>query len=112
MKLTIEVTKEDIDQGIRGNACLCPIARAINRVAPSAQTATVHAKKAFLVRTTGGVVLHALLPFEATLFVEQFDRSSVFDRGEPWRKPFSFDLTFWDPFKPFPPNLLAVPSET
>lgn len=78
MTLIIEVTAEDIKNGVPEKACSCPIALAIDRAIPGAR-AEVFGMEAFIC----GVPV--CLPVICKLFVE------LFDSGGPVY-PFTFSL--------------------
>jgi len=80
---TIDVTEEDINDGVRQNCWTCPIALAAVR---SLDDHTAYAALFLFVRRPGGT-LSAPLPNEAVRFM------SDFDAGLPV-KPFSFTVTF------------------
>lgn len=75
--MKIEVTQHHIDNGIRFNACLCPIARAImaatwmNEARVDYTTATT--TKRFVDKEP--VRTHYLLPQEAQMFVVEYDEN-------------------------------------
>ncbi len=80
MKITIAVTQGDIDDGCRGNAVACPVARAAARIL-DARHLSVRTK---VLEFTEPLLLIPL-PAAAVKFIRQFDsRAHV--------EPFSFDV--------------------
>lgn len=78
MRTKIEVTWNDIRQGVRGKSCGCPIFIAIKRVRDDvAYVGTMHAKF--------GVKCDAFLPVDAVCFIETFDNGFRVS-------PFTFEL--------------------
>ena len=78
--MKIEVTQDDIDEGVQGSMSLCPIARALKRHFPEGSSIRVGGGRAFV----DGVVYQ--LPHEARIFVKLFDIG--------WTSsPFAFELT-------------------
>ncbi len=76
--MIIEVTREDINKGIKRNACHCPIARAIAR-----HTGSQCAIGGDIYLSNSGK--SCFIPEIAQIFISRFDA------GEPV-KPFKFDL--------------------
>lgn len=96
--VTIDVTQDDIDNGARGNARECPIARALDRTFPleplpeDATPGLAHwwSVTWFVKRyVKGEVTVVASLPPAANEFVSRFDHDSEVE-------PFSFDLVVPD----------------
>lgn len=83
MKLTVEVTQEDIRTGIRCKIEECPIALAVRRLGYNAQVGRTHC---FLVEN-GRDKYVARLPDEAFSFRSEFDRGVLVD-------PLIFELEF------------------
>lgn len=71
--LTVEVTKEDIENGVRGNAQACPIAQALIR--QGHENVSVSMSCAYV--DTNGERSCYLLPREARDFVDRYD-SKIF----------------------------------
>lgn len=78
--IKVSVTQKDIDQGVRGNAMTCPIARAAKRSLPNVRSVT-HNKLIF------NDLAYLILPVEAWEFVYMFDY-----QGPAKVKPLEFDL--------------------
>lgn len=79
MIMVINVTAEDISNGIPGSACYCPIALAIKRIKPSYYNATV-----------GEMTILAgsnffFMPSDAMNFIKRFDSALKVE-------PFSFEV--------------------
>ena len=75
LELTIEVTQEDIDQGIRASCHQCPIARAMNRYfGPHAET-SVDTRALFVCTdiTQGYDQLFFVVSADAAAFIKDFD---------------------------------------
>lgn len=85
MDVHVEVTEDDIRQGIRGECGTCPLARALNRVVESQWKVKVYSFHAQL--EDAADLWEAVLPNSAEDFVASFDRGGP---GE----PFAFDLSF------------------
>jgi hypothetical protein len=86
----IEVTQDDIDLGIRGAACLCPIARAGARRVPARYLVSVDGHVFDLFSDEKGRPdCTRRLPDEAVAFVAEFDRGESV-------APISFDLDIPD----------------
>lgn len=83
--LTVAVTKEDIDQGVPGDPCQCPLARALNRALDYAEgTVDVDANEYWLGPQAKEPRPYRL-PAAASAFV------LAFDSDEPVA-PFSFKI--------------------
>src|SRR5690348_452339 len=80
----IEVTQEDIDKGLKGNCSACPIALAVNRTIPGANSTVSDMFNH--VYCPGVSRKNADTPDDAAWFI------SDFDDGKPV-EPFSFTLT-------------------
>jgi hypothetical protein len=88
--ITIEVTQEDIDKGEPGEACRCPIARAVSRLTPPGTLVVVDGKGIeFQDLETEVGFAGALLPYAAEIFAVRFDRCEPVS-------PFSFALDIPD----------------
>jgi hypothetical protein len=83
---TIEVTRDDIRNGIPYNSFNCPIARAVQRQFPN------HPTRVFVTyMTLGG--LRGELPEEAIDFIGRFDNKLF--KWERWlMRPFTFSVEF------------------
>lgn len=86
--IRIVVTQEDIERGLPGSRCWCPVARAIKRTLygkpgdtqiPDARVTVSNV----IVDIDGG---HAVLPFSVIEWIENFDKGCDV-------KPISFDLS-------------------
>lgn len=94
--ITIQVTKEDIDEGQRGRCELCPVALALRRhVADNVKVSVSSRAVSFTLLPRVGpshIPNHvAFLPVEAYSFVHNFDSK--------WpTKPFEFNLNIPDQF--------------
>jgi len=76
LKVTVNVTQDDIDNGVRVCCHFCPIALAISRSFPGEEIyVTRHLVK--IRRSNGLKTLIANLPLHATLFVSAFDDEAV-----------------------------------
>ena len=84
MMITVEVTQEDIDHGVKGNCVKCPIAKAIGRAAGNTDCG-VGITRAHLYSGHERGLISFKLPIEAQNFIERFD-----DGFEV--QPFSFDI--------------------
>lgn len=90
MKYTIEVTSEDIANGIRMRACLCPVAIAIQRI--TKRYAGVCQSYVDFPDENGRLVtLNA--PTSVNDFIKKFDSSKEVE-------PFIFQLDSEDKYKP------------
>lgn len=76
--MRVEVTQEDIDQGKPRRVTLCPVARAVGRVATNRYKVT-----AFYLVPCRTSLPRVILPDKAMLFID------AFDAGQPV-KPFTF----------------------
>lgn len=86
MRVTISVTKRDIERGCRSECCSCPVARAINRRLK--ETYKTHVSVSYLrVFKRHSVNWGTLLPIRVMTFVDQFDDSKAVN---PFR--FSIDI--------------------
>jgi hypothetical protein len=90
--VTVDVTQEDIDTGLRGCTWGCPIAKAVNRAIGGADV--VHAQLASLVVGEGNDRFVASMPEEGTRFIRQFDAPDVSALPVVSPVPFSFELQF------------------
>jgi hypothetical protein len=86
IKVTINVSPEDIEEGFVGDCWGCPISLATNRELPQFKAA-VFDDALLLIPLDGGMNLTLNLPPEAEDFIMAFD-----DGDEPG--PFSFELEF------------------
>lgn len=87
MKLTIQVTEEDIGEGVKSDCYLCPIARAMDRcTGGSASVWSTYAK----IVLHGDVLTIDPLPQSARDFIANFDETRPDHRREP--EPFSFEI--------------------
>ena len=88
-QLTITVTQDDIDMGVMGDSCQCPIALATQRLLLDADVVTVgHV-------TVGATAIYDglsddgeysdvyMLPYGAQIFIQDFDRGNMVE-------PFTF----------------------
>lgn len=81
----VEVTREDIDRGVRWQCEHCPIALAVERAIPGG---TVYATLLYImVRFPDGRCLTCDTPEVAAEFMRTFDRGDGFPR-----RPFAFNL--------------------
>lgn len=91
-ELTIEVTADDIQNGIRSDNCECAVARALKRIPGVQPSAWVEFGAASIEYDLDGQVYDLTLTFppEATEFIQ------AFDCGDPVR-PFTFtaELEEW-----------------
>lgn len=89
-KIRIEVTSDDIKNGVRGSKCDCPIALAVKRAFPDVVGVMV-TKKAITLHGGGArsTSMVGSLPGEATIFIGDFDSVTGARPG-----PISFEVTF------------------
>lgn len=85
MKVRVDVTEQDIIQGIRNNTHFCPIARAVSRVTrfSSSDLYVQHTRVMFCF--TDAIEQATELPMKAQDFIRLFDAYKPVS-------PFSFDL--------------------
>jgi hypothetical protein len=83
--LVVEVTQEDIDNGLPANGAHCPIARAMNRL--GFRDVSVGSRNITWFDHQTGVYRMSLLPREAIRFVRAFDLGGFFSYH-----PFTFAL--------------------
>lgn len=98
MKITVNVTQADIDAGMPGFGCDCPVALAVHRALPHLPGAYVYsygvATSAHLEADPfGSVDVFADLPRAARDFITRFDGSEQVE-------PFSFELELPDELAP------------
>ena len=86
MKITIEITQEDIDRGIRCSNIECPVAYALTRALN--KKVRVNLRSYYLM--DNWTVL--LLPKEASNFIKTFDQGITTDVVYEQPKPFSFEI--------------------
>lgn len=77
--MVIEVTQDDIDKGVKNNACQCPVARAIARGTEEEWVVDSHS----LVRMRDARVWHT--PPAAYWFINRYDQGESVE-------PFTFEL--------------------
>lgn len=82
MKVTVSVTADDLANGKPGDACKCPVAKAINRAVPRGRGAVVNPSCCWF---------GPARRFKRDLPPVAHDFILAFDRGEEV-EPFSFDL--------------------
>lgn len=87
--IRIEVTAEDIANGVKQAACSCPIALAIRRARPDASYVEVDGD---VFVELGGVHHYARLPGPAMDFVANFDAADMDRSMSP--APFAFEAEF------------------
>lgn len=85
--ITVEVTQEDIDKGVAGNPCLCPIARAVRR---ELDIPTISTDVSVYSWTMDALDVFYTLPASAERFVTRFDYGDSVE-------PFTFTATEWNP---------------
>jgi hypothetical protein len=88
MKHKIEVTQDDINNGIRNDCDRCPVALAISRALPACRV-SVYPDEVEIVRQPGVISQHEP-PSEVTTFVNRFDNPS----NIAVISPFSFEMDF------------------
>lgn len=75
--LTIDVTQEDIDKGIRGNCNYCPIANSVQRKLGAGVKVSVYSGSAVVYSAESGIALHSfILPGMANRFIDYFDNGA------------------------------------
>lgn len=84
--ITVNVTEEDIKEGIKEDCWRCPIARAINRALPDGWVCDVSNYKVTLIKNLCPVEVHPL-PWVARGFISMFDSGNVVE-------PITFELPF------------------
>ena len=89
-ELVVEVTQEDIDHGVIGDADMCPIALAVKRVAPGNVHEVIVFDQVFITYrnncgTEGTEQFKASTPVDAFRFVVDFDEARPVS-------PFTFTL--------------------
>lgn len=85
MKISVNVTQEDIDNGVRGDACNCPVALAIGRA--TEHKYVVMAWREILLTIKCNIVYRIDTPRYVSNFIESFDAKRNVC-------PFSFNLEF------------------
>lgn len=88
-KVRIEVTTEDIKNGVRGSTCECPIALAVKRAFPDVVGVMVTRKVITLHNGSMSTNKVGSLPSIACSFIGDFDRAMTVRPA-----PISFDVTF------------------
>lgn len=91
MKITVNVTQEDIEAVVAGSRCECPVARAIERATPGASEVSVTADSVMLYpRLDNTDPSLRTLPLDVCRFVEAFD-----DRRPVAPMTFDLDVPEW-----------------
>ena len=90
MKVQIDVTQEDLDEGVRCSFRKCPIARAIRRVFGGSWS--VGSYTAVYRDDSRSFIYSVDLPREATVFMRAFDTGDML-------APFSFEVGIPDAVK-------------
>lgn len=93
-KVLIEVTQEDIEKGVAGHGCLCPIAHAVGRCAAFAERDVIIGRDGIYLGADpmvddDKVTVLARFPDSAVRFIWLFDQSLEV-------KPFSFEAEIPD----------------
>ena len=70
MKITIDVTQEDINKGIKTDVSRCPVAKALRRAIEDAKNVSVGNKLTFNLQ---GVLYYADVPLKILEFINKFD---------------------------------------
>lgn len=89
--MKIQVTQDDIDRGVRGNVCFCPVALAVKRA--TSETVYVSGMRIRIIKKANGKALEAPTPSEVSCFIAAFDHYATVE-------PFEFDLEL-QPLKKF-----------
>ena len=82
MKLLIEVNQNDIDNGVQGVSCKCPVARAIKR---TMRIKGVEVNADYILLKSGKTSIECAVPASVMRFINIFDEGAKV-------KPFKFNL--------------------
>lgn len=87
--VTLNVTKDDIKNGKRGDGNFCPIALALKREFPNAIKMSVGT---WLIVRSPGSICEARPSVQAVLFMRDFDKGRrFFSRAKPFTEEVTFD---------------------